>query len=201
MVATVSSPVEMANLALGHLKEPTIGAFDSTNVVTRWFRDHYKFSRHAVLARHRWNFAAARAVLSPTGSTPAFEWAYEYQIPSDCLRLFYPITLDGKRRSAPIDHEVEGRKILTNKSTALYIRYVQDITNEGLFDPLFVEAFAFYLAAGCAHVITSKNSLVQTMQDAFRRSVDDAGKVDAMQGTPDPEITSDYITVRDILWT
>lgn len=199
MVSTVTSEVEMANLALARLKEPGISAFDTSSVASRWFSQNYMPARRSALARHRWNFAQTRTVLSPTGTAPAFEWSYAYNLPSDCMRL-YPITRDGKRASALIDHEVEGNQILTNTGPALYIRYVKDIENEALFDPLFVEAFSFHLAAGVAHVLTSKNSLVQTMQQAFRDVLAEARRNDAMQGEPDPEPVSDYILTRYESW-
>ncbi|MBL4837753.1 MAG: hypothetical protein JKY34_09260 [Kordiimonadaceae bacterium] len=199
MTSTVTSEIEVANLALGLVKEPGIGSFDDPTPASRWFKKHYIPSRHAVLARHRWNFAQTRAALVADSVAPLFDWSYAYTLPSDCMRM-YPPTVDGRRASALLDHEVEGGKVLCNKSGPLYLRYVQDVENEALLDPLFVEAFVFYLASNVAHVLSGKRSLIDQYRRAFEGALSDARSVDAMQGTPDPVVTSDYISTRQQEW-
>lgn len=57
MSGTVNTAVEMANLALAHLKEAPIRDFDFSSVASRWFRNHYAAHRDAYLAMHDWDFA------------------------------------------------------------------------------------------------------------------------------------------------
>ena len=69
----------------------------------------------------------------------AYQWDYQYQLPSDFLRL---------EKADPSDErfEVEGAYLKTDSDT-MSIRYVRLITDPTLFDALFVEAMTVALAA------------------------------------------------------
>ena len=189
----------MANLALAHLSEASINAFDNTTKAGRWFKQFYAPKRDAFQAAHYWNFAMKLVALAPDTDTPAFRFNYQYSIPSDCLRIL-PITYDGKRDGTDVTYEVYGNKILTDKETVLYIQYVSRIEEESMFDPLFVEAFSYHLAAHACHPITGKNSLKQTLEQMTQTALDTAAVADAMQGTPYPNVKSDYISIRSERW-
>ncbi|WP_150524027.1 hypothetical protein [Roseibium sediminis] len=195
MAGTVNTEVDMANEALAHLKEPAISAFDKSSTAARWFSQHYHKRRDMMLAKHEWDFALDLVRLGEDGAKPAFRWARQFRLPHDCLRV--PLQTEGGRRDgAPIPLEVMGGKILTDAPAPFHLRYVRRIDRESEFSPLFVEAFSYYLAAGAAHVIAGKNSLVQTMTQEAERVLSEARATDAMQSTPQLEIMPEVIAVR-----
>ncbi|MEO1115127.1 MAG: hypothetical protein AAFY05_22455 [Pseudomonadota bacterium] len=185
----------MANLALAHLKETPISDFDFASVASRWFKNNYAAQRDAYLAQHDWDFATALVYLPVETATPPFRWSYQYQKPADCLRLPQQ-TVDGMPDGQIIPHEVIGQKILTDEPAPFPLRYIRRITREAEFPPLFVHGFALFLAAGCAHLVTGKNSLADTLRQAASEAFAQAGANDSMQGTPLPMIDLDIITDR-----
>ncbi|MEJ8474596.1 hypothetical protein [Roseibium algae] len=195
MAGTVNTKVDMANLALSHLKEPAIQDFDFSSVASRWFRNNYVAKRDAYLAMHDWDFAMGLAMIGADTIRPPFRWRFQYSLPSDFLRL--PVqTENGDHNGHRIKAEVVGAKLMTDYQPPFPLRYVARVDSEARFPPLFVNGFSFFLAAGAAHVIAGKNSLVQTMQEAAESSLDLAGTVDAEQSTPEPMEVPEIITER-----
>ncbi len=193
MAGTVKTPVDMANRALQKLSEPPIQAFDTSSTASRWFKSNYEAYRDSLIAMHDWDFAVALKSVAKETSTPVFRWKYQYGLPADFLRL--PIQRkDGSVNGPRIPLEVIGQKIMTDEEPPFPLRYVRRVTTENEFSALFVEAFALWLAAGAAHVITGKNSLVQTLQQQTEKMISEAKRADAMQSgvhyeeLPDVEI-------------
>ncbi len=62
-------PLELCQMALAHLGEARITSLDDTTAAARACNLHYKPTRREVLRSHRWNFALARAVLTPPWMT------------------------------------------------------------------------------------------------------------------------------------
>ncbi|QFT30981.1 hypothetical protein FIV00_10875 [Labrenzia sp. THAF82] len=195
MTGTVHTSVEMANLALAHLKEAPIRDFDFSSVASRWFRNHYAAHRDAYLAMHDWDFATTLTHLPVETGKPPFRWAYQYKKPSDALRLPQQ-TADGAPGGEILKFEVIGQRIMTDKPPPFPLRYVRRVTRETEFAPLFVHGFALFLAAGCAHVITGKNSRAEALRQAATEAFDKAGSYDTGQGTPLPAIDLEIITNR-----
>ena len=195
MSGTVNTSVEMANLALAHLKEAPIRDFDFSSVASRWMRNHYAAHRDAYMAMHDWDFATELVNLPADASKPPFRWSYQYRKPSDALR-FPQQTVDGRPDGAIIRHEVVGQWIMTDRSPPFPFRYIRRVTREAEFSPLFVHGFGLFLASGCAHVITGKNSRAEALRQAATEAFDLAGTVDAMQGTPLPMVDLDIIEDR-----
>lgn len=195
MSGTVHTAVELANLALSHLKEAPIRDFDYSSVASRWFRNNYAAHRDAYLAMHDWDFATALVRLPAEVEKPPFRWLNQYRKPADCLRLPQQC-VDGKPGGRLIPFEVVGNRILTDQAPPFPLRYIKRVTREAEFPPLFVQGFALFLASGCAHVITGKNSRAEALREAALEAFDRAGTFDAAQGTPLPMIDLDIITDR-----
>ncbi|MBO6858482.1 hypothetical protein [Roseibium sp.] len=195
MSGTVNTEVEMANLALAHLKEPPISAFDFSSVASRWMKANYAAHRDAYMAMHDWNFAMTLVNLAAETTAPAFRWTYQSIKPADCLRIPQQ-TRDGDPDGTIVKFEVIGQRIMYDETPPFHFRYVKRVTRESEFDPLFVNGFSLFLAAGCAHVITGKNSRAEALRQAATDAFSQAGSYDAMQGTPLPDVDLEIITGR-----
>jgi hypothetical protein len=195
MAGTVNMPVDMANLALAHLKEPGIQAFDGSNTASRWFRANYAAKRDVALARADWDFAVKLATLGVSTTTPPFRWKYQYKLPADCIRIPQQ-TEGGRPDGAWLKYEVIGNHLMTDEKAPFCLRYVHRVASEFYFPPLFIDAFSYLLAGGVAHVIASKNSLVQTMMEAATAAFDQAAAKDAMQSTAQPNAQAEILQDR-----
>ncbi|KZM47497.1 hypothetical protein [Labrenzia sp. OB1] len=195
MSGTVNTAVDVANLALAHLKEAPIRDFDYSSVASRWFRNHYASFRDAYLAQHDWDFAIELTRIGADGVSPPFRWKYRYRKPNDALRIPQQ-TVDGAPDGALIRFEVAGQWIMTDRAPPLPLRYISRVTRESEFSPLFVHGFALFLASGCAHVITGKNSRAQELREAASQALESAETYDAGQGTPLPMADLEIIEGR-----
>lgn len=195
MAGTVNTKVDMANLALAHLKEPRISDFDYSSVASRWFKDHYEAYRDAYMSMHDWDFATALASLPAETTSPPFRWKYQYRKPDDCIRIGIQ-TEDGKRTGRVVPYEIVGQRIMTDCEAPFKLRYVKRVINEAEFSPLFVHGFALFLASGCAHIITGKNNKAENLSIRANDALDRAGMTDAQQGTPAPALELELIEER-----
>jgi len=70
---------------------------------------------------------------------PPTPYDYRYSLPSDCLRIV-------KTSVADEGYELTGPRLKSDDDN-VYVKYVQQITDPALFDPLFVEVLVLSLAA------------------------------------------------------
>jgi hypothetical protein len=171
------SAVDCSNSALQRLGATPIMAFTDDSREARQCVVAYDSNRRAELRKHRWNFATKRAVLAPDAEAPAFDYTYQFTIPADCLRVLLPA-------DATCDWVLEGRKILSNQSTVLYLRYVSDITDVTQWDAAFYDLVAVSMAMDMCETLTNSASKMGRLQDEYRHSLAEARKSNAFEQLP-----------------
>lgn len=185
---SVLSEVSICNSALIKLGHERINSLTEDSKAAILCNERYPFCRDEVLREHPWNFAMKRASFSQLVSVPAFDFQYEYQIPSDCLRIWQPEVPE-------IIFLVEGGKVLTDEGT-FKCRYISRVTNPALFDRSFAEALAFRLAADVGYSITQSTQLQQAMLAMYEMKLKMARSMDAQEGTPEDIIEDNWIKRR-----
>lgn len=187
-----TSETGICNLALDHLNEDSITNFETpvTDVEVLCNR-HYDLARRSVLRMHTWNFATKRATLAKNSTAPVFGYDAAYNLPNDYIRLVELGEFGHIRRYAK-----EGNQILvdavansTSSLEVLYIRYIQDFTTVNLMEPLFIDAFALYLAMKLCMPITNNQANLSRLQELWDDMKRDAFAVD---GQEDPPIRVEY---------
>tara|TARA_R110000822_G_scaffold225088_1_gene357934 strand:- start:2003 stop:2605 length:603 start_codon:yes stop_codon:yes gene_type:complete len=168
-----TSEVQIVNNALIKIGASAILSLTENSEAARAANVIYEQVRDASIRDHIWNFAVTRVELAQSATAPAFEFAYQYPLPSDCLRVL-------QMESSSMVFKIEGRKLLTDEGTAkiLYLSRVEDVN---LFDPMFVEALSARLAAELAITLAESNSLYQNMMEMYQRKLGDARSVDAQE--------------------
>lgn len=157
-----TTEVDICNLGLGRVRAKHIGSLSESSPEADMCRTLYPSRRDALLASYAWRFARTTRALALKDETPD-EWAYAYNYPSDCLRIHYLFpqgagsgltTTYGiatqQSVTEPVPYEVGGsddssRRIWTNLDDA-YASYTKRVTTVSLFDPLFTESLAWFLA-------------------------------------------------------
>jgi len=141
------SETKIVNMALSRIGAKRINSIDDatdTKPEAIQARLHYEQTRDALIRSNRWRFAAARAELSASDTTPDFEWSYQYILPNDFLamRSIY----EGSRSEENFrSYALEGKMLLANENE-MSIRYTKKVTDVTEFDPLFVEVLVLQLA-------------------------------------------------------
>jgi hypothetical protein len=158
----------------------------------------YESVRDALIQSYPWNFAMKRATLAPLGTTPAWGYLYEYQLPSDCLAPF-EVSTSGSGvglEFTSVEYKIEGGKILTDEGTAINLRYISRISDEGEMTALFAEVFATQLAYEACEEVTQSNTKKQLLMDELRKMIDIGYRSDAIEQPPDTLPEDEWITER-----
>ena len=158
------SPTGIANLALSYIGAGTILNIDDNNHESRVMRLFYNQERDSLLRSHRWNFALARVTLGKLTSAPDSQWAFQFTLPDDCLRV---LQVNGRDQfDQPSNWQVEGKRLVSNAETAqvLYVRRAENVKE---FDPLFVEALYLGMAAKAADILVGDRELAKQIRTQF----------------------------------
>ena len=134
---------------------------------------------------------------------PPDSWVFRYAYPSDCLQarlLAQPLPL-----APPIAFEVSGdqdsagnpiRVILTNQPQAELI-YTAAITAPALFNPPFVEALSWMVAAELAVALTGDAGVAQSCLQAASAAITSAKDQDSDEGMVIHHREAEWIRGRD----
>ena len=173
----MASFVEIGSNALRLLGDDPITSLTEDSERARLVNAIYEEVRNEVTRAAMWNCAKDRQVLGSLATTPAFGWSYYHQLPSTCLRVIDVLSGDIR-----IDHEVEGRKIMTDVSSVNLI-FLKKITDPNDMDALFIGAYTAKLAAELAEPVTGSRSLAEQMWTLYDRKVREARTIDSQEGT------------------
>lgn len=185
-----ASDVSICNLALQKLGAARITALTDDSRNARSVNACYAQLRDEEIEAHRWNFAKKRVILAPDSVTPPFGFLYQFSFPSDLFTLLLPARYG-------VDWKIEGRKILTNESNTLNVRYIGQITDPTQFPNMFVEALACKVAWHCCEEITQSNDKKAAVQGEYKDAIRAARRNNAFQSSAeDPPEDSWQIAQR-----
>lgn len=169
----MTSQVDIANRALTKLGASRIISFGDDNKQSRAILSMFDIVRDAELRSHIWSFSVRRESLPALISTPSWGFQYEYQMPSDSLRLlmvndiYNGPSMEDYRNQPVADYSLEGNKILTNFAAPLKVRYISRVVDTTQWDSMFVEAFACRLAMELAEDLTQSNTKREMAQNEY----------------------------------
>ncbi len=177
--------VRIANLALQKLGVRRIASLDEDSKQAAAMQACYDMLRKGELRRNFWIFAIARTTLAASGTAPTWGRSYAYNLPPDFLRI---ASEDPRYTAIRTDYLVDGGQILTTQPGPLYLRYVRDVVNDNLFDPLFAEALSCRLALQTCEELTGSTSKLHDIGVLYDRFMGEARMVNAIEaGSDEPE--------------
>ena len=174
----MSSFTAIANRALSLLGQNPIVSLEDKTPAAEEINRVMPFVLDSVFRMHPWNCLVVRKSLAPTNDLPVYEYDYQYNLPSDCLRLLDVSTETDSR------YTVEGRRILTNAGPEIFIRYVAESLDPNQYDGLLREALAAYLAATICERITQSNNKRDLANMELDKALAHAKRVDAQENPP-----------------
>lgn len=198
-----TSAILVCNRALHKLGARTINSLDDNKESARVMRIAYDPVRRAELRRHRWRFSIARVSLPALTEEPDSDYARQFQLPNDFLRLIEGgdivsvADLSDYRGGVSALYSVEGGKILTDLAAPLAIRYLRDVTDTALFDAAFLEAFAARLAYEGCERITESNSKEDALLRGYRMAIKEAVIANALEVASEYPADSSWVVTRN----
>lgn len=190
MTTTAVTEVSISSDALAELGDESITSLTDDNDRARLCNRIYSTQRDALLKSYLWNFAQARQTLSQLATGPAFEFTYQYQLPTDpfCLKVTDLYGTSSRWK-------VEGRLLLTDDNSA-DIKYTARVTDTAQFDLLFVKALTKLMAHTMAQAITGSTSLKDSLSKDFQLAIREARSSDAQEGSSEPFVSTILVDVR-----
>lgn len=191
------SAVEICNTALRFCGQPRISSLTESNKAARLCNDAYLPALRKELRRHVWNFSIVRASIAADATAPVHGRAYAYTLPSDpqCLLLLPPDPEDERWNR---DWKVEGRKIVTDDSSPLEIRYVSLVEDTAVMDDLFKDALAARLALELMEPLTQSNSKKGFILQIYRDAIREAKLSNAFEEVPAPMPADEWVEARTL---
>jgi hypothetical protein len=186
-----TSEVQICSNALLLLGDETIASFDENTTRARLCSNLWDTVRDAVLRSHPWNCAMMRVVLAADATAPAFDWAYSFTLPADCLRVWTV----GQDDSMPPEWEVENGKLLMDDAIG-YVRYVHRLEDAARYDALLRLALTSGMAAALAYPITKSATQQEAMAKLHAMHMRSARTADGQEGTGEQGLDSPLIAVR-----
>lgn len=95
--------------------------------------------------------------------------------------------------------QFSARVILTNQEFAM-MAYIRQITDPNVFDPTFIEAFAFVLGAATCMALTGDKPLANSLVGLANAKIIQARSVDGNEGLTVNDVTPDFVRARGIYW-
>lgn len=174
-----TSEVQICSNALLLLGAKPINSFDDESDRALLVSNLWPNALDAILRSHPWNCAIDRVQLAPTAATPAFDFAYQFTLPGDCLRVLSI----GEKGENP-EYELNGRKVLYDEAL-LNLRYV--VRNEDIpsWDALLVQAAEAYMAMTCAYPVTKSASMFEAMGSLWKLKLQQARTIDGLETPPE----------------
>jgi hypothetical protein len=196
------SAVDISNAALNTLGATNITSLTEDSKAGRLINQRYELVRDAVFRSHNWNSLIKRANLAQNTVSPAFGYANQYTLPTDCLRvlefsngtLMYPQDNMTSNSGGPV-YVIEGRELLTDEATVL-IKYIARIEDPNQYDTLLIDTLAARLAMEICYAITGSNAMISTTKALYDEKIKEARFVDATEGAAAKFEASDLIESR-----
>jgi hypothetical protein len=197
-----ASNVAIANLALTKLGDLRILNLTDNTKPAREVNAVFDMTRDYLQRRFSWRFCIKRANLAADTTVPLWDWAYQYQIPTDCMRIlqvgqWYPSPdLSDLISTGGQEYVLEGKYILSNQAGPLKLRYLSRVTDPVQFDAAFDMAFSAYLAYILAEPLTASAEQKQMAYNDYRNSIKDAVIANAIENPPESLADQTWILAR-----
>lgn len=134
--------------------------------------------RQASIRAHNWSFAIKRVQLAADSVAPVFGPARAFTVPSDWLKTLPP---DDDDNHWDHDWVMEGRKILTNDTDPLNLKYLSDVTDANQMDALFREFYAHELALAMCEGLTNSSSKKRELRRDRDNIVSEARRTNSIE--------------------
>ena len=178
----MASVVDICNSALNLLGASTISSLTEDSKNARLCNQRYEPIRNRMFRSHAWNCLTKRVPLAKDSTAPVVEFANQYTLPTDCLRVLKVHTGTTDSIKDQIDYVVEGRKIKTDEGT-IFLIYIATITDPNQYDTYLTEALAAAIAADLAYAITNNATLANNYQSLADERLREARFIDATENS------------------
>ncbi len=166
------SQLSIINLALTRLGQANIGSLEEVSTEASTAMAIYDTVLRAVLQDHAWAFNTKREALTLLDEDAyGTGFSLVYAIPEDCLQIYEIWNENSCAQRVPFIEE--NGKIYTNKYNAILVYGAYENLPEK-YSPLFIDAFAYRLAAELSIPLSQRSSMFESMMDVYNNIINNA---------------------------
>lgn len=185
----MASRTSICNLALTRLGVDVITSLLDESEQARLCNLLFNQSLDYLLQLYPWNFSLVKASLARSATSPLYDYAYQYQLPTD------PYCLQVVNTQYDFTYKIEGRMLLSNESS-IYITYIKRVTDISELSSLFIETLVFYLASQLCLPLTNNKGMADDMQAKYQMALQKARLRDAQEDTAKAMKEVSWVSVR-----
>lgn len=186
----MATQLEIANWGLTLIGEPRLSDLSDHDSMAEAITAHWDFLRDRAIRKQAWHCHIERATVSADSDAPAWGYDYQYTMDGDVVRVIqvgdiYPIPSVSDYRASDLSkYKIEGRKILTNDSGPLNVRWLVNSKPVGEWDA----SFAALLAADIAEHLQPKagEAIARRIQEWRAQAQAEAAMTNAIEDPPEP---------------
>ena len=191
----MASVVDICNSALNLLGASTISALTEDSKNARLCNQRFEPIRDRMFRSHAWNCLTKRVQLAEDSSAPVVEFANQFTLPTDCLRVLKVHNGTTDSIASSIDYAVEGRKIKTDEGT-IYLVYVAIDTDPNNYDTYLQESISHQLAADIAYAVTNNATLAKNYMERADERLREARFIDATENALGTIESNEFVDAR-----
>lgn len=196
----MSSKIEICNLTLRHFGMKRITSLTDGNPSANILNDFFDVSRDDVYREFMWPFASVQKLLA-TATEEIVGWNYVYAYPIQAATIWNVYNESTVKNKEEQDFEVmyspdNNRKIICSNLSVAYADITYKISDTTLFDPKFVMALSYKLAAMTAHDLTGDIEKGQVMLEAYQGVISEAKRISYIERKKKITLTSSQIEAR-----
>lgn len=175
----MASKVQLCNMALSGISGKTITSLTDGTEEARLCNTFFDVVARWVMAEGPWSSCIESSTLARTSSTPGFEFLYEYQLPTDCLRIL-EIQQANEEDGAWIK---KGDKIWTDL-TECKIKYIKSLSDPQQYGPELEQAIVIRLQVELARPLAGgSQGLREALMEQYKQAVQEGLNKDGLQGS------------------
>jgi hypothetical protein len=196
----MATKTDICNYAITFIGGRPISSIDQDQQEAILCKRFYNMARMAVLRDHKWSFAKKSVALAVTTDTDFVGWDYAFMYPTDALYI------EGIYNSASPNTNIEfeirtntakNKKYIMSNEEYPYITYTANVDEEALFDSLFIEAFAYKLAAVITVPLNGNLQIVQLVEQKYAMSMAKAKASDSNEKYKSPTLDNSLLGARN----
>ncbi len=196
----MTSEVDICNLALTESFCSEIQSLTAQSREAEVCNRFYAQCRDLLLSGYNWKFNQVRRSLSVSSETPPNDWAYAYEVPTNCLyavKIFQSNRNPAKEIPFTIESKlnVDEKILYTDEPEAILI-YRKKITVTNMFSPMFIEALANLLGAKVAMGLKQDINLANIRMTNFWQAVSRGTILDSAARDEDAQPDTELVTAR-----
>jgi len=190
----MADAVSICNIALQKLGAKSISALTEDTTEGRACNRIYTQCRDSELRAHPWSFARERVQVAADSTDPEFGYAKRYAIPTDSLRILPTNGTNGDPLQD--DWQIEGRFILTDDTSPINLIYIKRVTDENVFDVLFIELLTARIARDIAEKVTQSNTKKDEATAHYIGMQKEARRINAFERPPQDTPEDSWVVAR-----